>query len=199
MQTPIDRALDAQYTKRWTMVGADMDNNVATHSFNVALIAMDIRKRMSYDRAVTEMELCYFAVIHDIKEVYTGDIPTPTKMKMRASGFDPDTFDPDIPEEKQPSPDAASILKAADLIDNYVFIFGHGTGTRARTVAAEASRRLGEYLDAAHPDLRQAAAATLDYVMERKSEHIEERERFAQNRQRLDCTRRFTENIRIVD
>ena len=94
MQTPIDRALDAQYIKRWALVGTVIDNNVAVHSFNVALIAMDIRKRMSYDRAVSEMELCYFAVLHDMREVYTGDIPTPTKEKMKQAGFDPENFDP---------------------------------------------------------------------------------------------------------
>ena len=77
MITPIDKLMDLHYTQRWTLVGTNKESTVASHSFNVAMIAMDIRKRMFNTSDASEMEVCFFALIHDVKETYTGDMPTP--------------------------------------------------------------------------------------------------------------------------
>lgn len=194
MITPIDRLMDAQYCQRWSMVGTVIPSNVAVHSFNVAMIAMEIRKRMMNTIHFSEMEVCYFALIHDVKEVYTGDIPTPTKTKMRAAGFDPESFDPGVPDEMEPSPRVRQIVKMADLIDNAYFISRHGTGTRATTATAEVSRRLSDALAGADSDLLQAARATIDYIEERSSEQEDERRRLETEYQKLREMREFSRN-----
>lgn len=198
LKTPVDRMLDAQYTKRWSLVGTDTENTVATHSFNVAVIAMAIRRKMFNTLHISEADVCYFALLHDIKEVYTGDIPTPTKVKMRAAGFDPETFDPEVPDENQPPPEIKAIIKLADLIDNSIFIAEHGTGTRARVAAAEVSRRLADALDGAPTDLQVAARWVLKYIQERRSESPEERRRFAEDNERFRQVSQIAKQTRAV-
>lgn len=190
LKTPVDRLMDAQHTKRWSLVGTTIENTVATHSFNVAVLAMAIRRKMMNTNHISESELCFFALMHDIKEVYTGDIPTPTKNKMKDAGFDPENFDPEVPDERQPPPEMKAIIRLADLIDNYLFIAEHGQGTRARSAAAEVSSRLGRAIGGAPSDLQQAAQWVLEYVKGRHSEQPEERTRIAEDSQR---TRAFAE------
>lgn len=185
MKTPIDKLMDAQYLTRWSMVGTDKEQNVAAHSFNVAMLAMEIRKRMFNTIAISEQEVCYYALIHDVREVYTGDIPTPTKAKMKAMGFDPDGIDPDCPDEAEPTATVAQIVRAADLIDCYVFIAEHAVGTRGRGAISEVSGRLREYLAGISEDMRRAAVETMSYVQQRKSESDEERRRFKEDRERF--------------
>lgn len=184
LKTPVDRLMDAQHTKRWSLVGTTVENTVATHSFNVAVLAMAIRRQMRNTNHISESELCFFALMHDIKEVYTGDIPTPTKNKMKESGFDPENFDPEVPDERQPGIEMKLIIRLADLMDNYLFIAEHGQGTRARSAAAEVSGRLGRAIGEAPSDLQQAAQWVLEYVQGRKSEQPEERKRLAEESQR---------------
>ena len=185
MNTPIDVLTDCGYVKRWSMVGTDKESTVASHSFDVAMIAMDIRSRMFNTADIGERDVCYFALIHDVKESYTGDIPTPTKTGMKLAGFDPDNYNDDqISEEPAPAKIQA-IIKAADLISNYVFISAHGIGTRARVAAAEVGGRLREYLDSASADLRDAATDTMTYIIERGSDADEERKRLEEKRKTM--------------
>lgn len=191
--------MDCAYVKRWTMVGTDKESTVASHSFNVAMLAMAIRSRMFNVPGIDEKTVCYFALIHDVKEAYTGDIPTPTKTGMKLAGFDPDHYNKDHADEPSPVDKVQAIIKAADLIDNYIFISEHGIGTRARAAVDEVGGRLDEYLAGASEDLRRAATETLTYVLTRSSDAIEERERLAQAR---ETSRRFGEGFKpalVVD
>lgn len=184
MKTPIDVLMDCQYVKRWTMVGVSMESTVASHSFGVAMIAMEIRKRMFNTASITEKDVCYYALIHDVKESYTGDIPTPTKTGMKAAGFDPDNYHDDHIGEEPPSGVLIqSIIKAADLIENYVFIKEHATGTRGRCAIVEVDGRLRAYLAGASQDLREAAVRTMYYIIGRGSDAVEERERLKEARE----------------
>lgn len=184
METPIDVLMDCQYVKRWTMVGVDKESTVASHSFGVAMIAMEIRKRMFNTAFFTERDVCYYALIHDVKESYTGDIPTPTKAGMKEAGFDPDNYHEDhIGEESPPGSVIPAIIKAADLIENYIFISEHAIGARGRVAAAEVDGRLWAYLAKASDDLREAALQTLLYITQRSSDAVEERERLKKDRE----------------
>lgn len=184
MNTSIDRALDAQHVKRWSLVATTAESNVASHSFNVAVIAIAIWQRMFNKIGISKEQVCYYALLHDIDEVFTGDIPTPTKQAMRRQGVEPnDLFDgqerADIPNKIR------DIIKMADLIDNYVFISQHGAGVRAAGAAVEVRGRLADALGGASPDLGRAARETLDYIERRKSEDPEERERLERDRETL--------------
>lgn len=70
-----------RYIKRWSLMRNVVTENVAEHSYHVAMlthalctIANDIYgKSMNSEQAVT------LALFHDVTEVITGDIPTPVK------------------------------------------------------------------------------------------------------------------------
>jgi len=188
MNTTIDRALDAQHVKRWSLVATTAESNVASHSFNVAVIAMAIRKKMFNTIHFTDAELCYHALLHDIDEVFTGDIPTPTKQAMRFQGVEPNALF-EGQEVTCPPDHLRAIIKLADLIDNWHFISQHGAGARAAIAAADVRERLVEAIDGAPNDLRQAASWVLDYVENRRSEQPDERKRLEAEAKRL---REFT-------
>lgn len=183
MKTPIDRALDAQFVRRWNLVATSSPNNVASHSFNVAVISMAIKDRMFNTASIDDGELCKFAILHDIDEVYTGDLPTPTKEAIRNKGVEPNNLFMGQGEEEPPSEAIKKIIKMADLIDNYTFIRQYGVGIRSERAADEVGKRLNEAIRNVDSDLSAAARYVLEYIEDRRSETDEERERFERDRE----------------
>lgn len=184
MRTSPDRALDAQHVKRWSLVATTAESTVASHSFNVAVLAMAMCKKMYNTLDIDIKDVCYHAILHDIDEVFTGDIPTPTKVAMREQGVEPNALFSGQ-EVSMPGDKVRAIVKMADLIDNWYFISQHGSGARARVAAAEVRRRLDEAIDGASIDLRDAALWTIDYVENRRSEQPEERKRLEAETEKL--------------
>lgn len=185
---PIDKLLDCQHVKRWTLVATTAQSTVASHSFCVAMIAMAIRREMRNTNHFSEQEVCFYALMHDVDESETGDMPTPTKMAIRAAGVEPNDLFPTQQMTEKASEEVLAIIKMADLIENYVFIYEHGVGTRARAAVAEVHGRLSRAIADARPDLSQAAARVLAHIIERKSDTDEERKHAAERSERYRQT-----------
>jgi hypothetical protein len=81
--------------------------SLAEHSFNVAHIGMAICKLLPAP-ANWYGEVAKVALIHDIDEVLTGDMPTPAKNKAK--------YDFNV------AITPAVVVKMADIIDAYTFI-----------------------------------------------------------------------------
>lgn len=192
---PIDKLLDCQHVKRWTLIATTAQSTVASHSFNVAMIAMDIWRRM-YVKHGTIQDVCFFALIHDVDESETGDIPTPTKTAMRNNDVDPNGLFLTQGLCPEPPDEIRKIVKLADLIDNYTFVAEHGAGGRGRGAVAEVHGRLARAIGGASPDLRRAANDTLSYILSRASDTDEERKRIAEDGERY---RQVTEFASVVD
>jgi 5'-deoxynucleotidase len=115
--------------------------NVAEHSFHVALIAHALGSiaREIFNRDINPDEAVTYALFHDATEVFTGDIPTPVKhhnprilanfREIEAMAADrllatvpaelQDSYRP-LLSRKPANPELEKLLKAADLLDAYL-------------------------------------------------------------------------------
>lgn len=130
-----------QYIERWSLMRSTTPENVAEHSYHVALIAHTLGSiaREIFKRDINPDEAVTYALFHDATEVFTGDIPTPVKhhnphilanfreiedlAAQRLLATVPealqDTYRP-LLDRKPANPELAQILKAADLLDAYL-------------------------------------------------------------------------------
>lgn len=65
---------------RWTIVRVNHRQNVAEHSFFVALYAFEIAKFLQWEGDYERLAL--HALTHDLDEIVTGDINSPTKQSL---------------------------------------------------------------------------------------------------------------------
>jgi 5'-deoxynucleotidase len=130
-----------RYIERWSLMRNVVRENVAEHSFHVAVLAhaLGTIARDEYGKTIDPAALAVQALFHDATEVFTGDIPTPVKhhnrellhnfreierlAAERLVGLVPDKLrDAYAPllEGKSSSTEEARYVKAADLLDAYL-------------------------------------------------------------------------------
>jgi hypothetical protein len=117
--------------KRWHMIDTTRQQTLAEHSANVALLAMTIAKTAPVNTFDTHTVVGAAALVHDIPEAFTGDVPTHTKRHI-------DSLD-DLEEIVTPkelsipaSPATIALIKLCDLADGIRFIRLHGVDLTAR-------------------------------------------------------------------
>lgn len=130
---------------RWGIVRVSRAQSVAEHIFRVLVIVRAILGASKFDPDVRAscMEL---ALVHDIVEARSGDIPTPWKTKgdrerertetKRLTGFSEDT-----------KPVAVAVVELADLAECVIFLHHHGIGEHANAVRRSIARRLSDAVD----------------------------------------------------
>lgn len=184
--------------ERWSLMRNVVKENVAEHSFHVALlthvlctIANEIfGKSVDTDRAVS------LALFHDATETFTGDIPTPVKhhnakilsnfreiehmaaerlLDMLPAALKR-AYEPLIvPAKKTASPQAGELIryvKAADLLDAYLkCVTELSAGNREFTVA---KRQIGQSIERLNmPEVRyflEHLAPSLEKTLDELSE-----------------------------
>ncbi len=144
MKTPLHMILDLQHVSRWHMTGVLKQDNVASHSFRVAVIAMaiaeDYQKTCDAPFGNLEMGVCYYAIKHDMEEAWTGDIPSDVKHAVEShvgtkvvnvvSGKK-------YVEEESDNCYINNIIKIADTMDNYLYIKEFAMGDRSNSIVNE--------------------------------------------------------------
>jgi len=139
--------------KRWGIVDTPKEQDVAQHSFNVAHIARELVKRMVEIVDITpEAEpfimslVLQWALMHDLSEVFTGDVPTPFKnsLNREETAWESETvlgFKDRIP--KGVKYEVLMIVKVADILEARKFLTPH-TNIQQYHVLQELEKRFEE-------------------------------------------------------
>ena len=107
--------------KRWSIVEMSRPQSVAEHSYNVAIIAMNIAKRHGAVLRCIEGGLLGWALMHDLTELVTGDVPTPHKSRLLRPEAEKEMFPKFVNCKDGTSQLTREIVKVADLLDAYQF------------------------------------------------------------------------------
>jgi 5'-deoxynucleotidase len=164
-----------QYIDRWSLMRNNYRENVAEHTFHVALLAHALCTiaRDVYKKAVPVEQVVAAAMFHDAAEVMTGDIPTPVKHQNpeilrnfrdiermaaeRLLNMIPDPLRASYTEVLQADEEIYRWVKAADRLDAYLkCTFEVLTGNREFLAARD------EYASV----LRHMQMPELDYFLE---------------------------------
>ena len=134
----VNERLRASHVKRWHIVNTIRTQNVAEHSFNVAIIADELQHRLieafgtdilppvyHRDRMLWERDVLMIALTHDLDEVFTGDIPASVKPRKE---WQPVNIRTDLT--------ASLVVKIADIVEMYDFITEHYVGRHGKKVQA---------------------------------------------------------------
>lgn len=142
----INDMLRAQYVKRFHIVHTLKHQSVAEHSFNVAMIAREIAIEFGLFGAAVE-EVMLIALCHDLDEVITGDIPTPTKERAKAGGVNLNDNGIEVPY-KAVLEDHKLIVKVADYMEAIWFLDDNGIGDHAQEVQLNIIGKMDQFIDA---------------------------------------------------
>lgn len=172
--------LRASYTKRWTIINTSRQQTIAEHSFNVSMIASRLATLFQWNGAMhysDMLRLQSWALLHDIVEIYTGDMPTPFKRALEKHGANILAAEEEFLKEyggmaRDAEEDVYGVIvKFADLLEAIWFLKDHGIGHHAERVLSGLYDNLYDMVDryeAAYPDLRIRKGVTLI----RKEMHI---------------------------
>ena len=167
----INDMLRAQYVKRFHIVHTVKHQSIAEHSFNVAMIAREISVRFGRSEAAINMAVLA-AIYHDLDEVITGDIPTPTKDRAKAGGVDLNDNGIKVPYRWDSIKAVREVVKAADYIEAAWFLKENGVGRHADSVKEDIVNKMTEYFqvtfnesEMAHIDDVCAAILAADFTI----------------------------------
>jgi 5'-deoxynucleotidase len=130
--------------KRWVTIKTLRDQNVAEHSFAVAVIVMELWQRLKLREMdiPTALETITWALFHDGPEVLTGDIDGKFKrdfpvVKKAIAEAEADAFPWYRDTIDGISVLAVALVKLADKMESIAFIRQWGLGARADDVRRE--------------------------------------------------------------
>lgn len=127
----IEAVMRMHSVKRWHMIDTTRNQNLAEHSANVAMLAMTIALTAPLQFFDSPYVIAAAALVHDLPEAFTGDIPTHTKphlfgLEELEDVVFPFMFRVKISERSQ------GLLKLCDIADGIRFIRLHGVDGTAK-------------------------------------------------------------------
>lgn len=141
----IQDILRASSVTRWHIVATSREQNLAEHSFNVAMISRAICKELGIDDTTATK----LALEHDLDEIIYGDIPSHTKKKL---GINPPYKAP------QRDIDSCIIVRVADLLDAVLFIKRYHTDRHGIEVWHMLEGQWLDSMESIGPSWRDAAS-----------------------------------------
>lgn len=128
----VETVMRLHAVKRWHMIDTTRQQTLAEHSANVALLAMMIAMTSPIFLFNTGPIVAAAALVHDIPEAFTGDIPTHTKKHLTGLDNLEESVTHPIFAPMNISAATALLIKICDLADGIRFIRLHGVDLTAR-------------------------------------------------------------------
>lgn len=164
-----------RYIERWSLMRNTYKENVAEHSYHVAVLTHAICTIANevFGKNVSTEQAVMLALFHDATEVFTGDIPTPVKhhssgmlnnfreieqlASARLLEMIPDhlkeIYKPLVTGKRDTSNELRRYVKAADLLDAYLkCVTELSAGNREFAVAKEQIRHTLDELNLPEAD-----------------------------------------------
>jgi 5'-deoxynucleotidase YfbR-like HD superfamily hydrolase len=162
----INDILRASGVNRWHIVRTVRDQSLAEHTFDVVMIARAIAKIAGVD----DYEIIKAALLHDLDEIVTGDIPTPTKDRARDNGWELNDLYKSV-TGRELSPDESLIIRLADKMADLHWLWLHALGPHSNKVYEIMADNYNNYVrsDQIPDNIREAA---LDVQMQMLSEEF---------------------------
>jgi hypothetical protein len=128
----IEAAIRFSEVTRWHMIRTNRHQSLAEHSANVALLAMHIARTSPGMFFESSDSIAAAALVHDIEEVFTADIPTPIKRHLTGLSELEQTLRPKTLYPVQINDQDKELIKICDLADALRFLRVHGNGQVAK-------------------------------------------------------------------
>lgn len=117
--------------KRWHMIDTTRQQTIAEHSANVALLAYMLAKTAPGMFFGPAAEFAMLGLLHDLGEVFTGDVPTHTKRHILGLDQLEEQVLP-VLFEYRADINSRLLIKLCDLADGIRFIRLHGVDLTAQ-------------------------------------------------------------------
>jgi 5'-deoxynucleotidase YfbR-like HD superfamily hydrolase len=145
--------LRLSFVDRFQTVSISRRQSVAEHSFNVAVIAGQIAKRM---KSVPVTTIMAYAVTHDLEEAILGDIPSPTKVRLQQAGLNYSKAKRKIIDDDLIDKGVKIVVKAADQIEMLYYFAQYGNGNHYEIRLKSMEEIYSEWKTHQHKDLQRA-------------------------------------------
>ncbi len=128
----IESVMRLQAVKRWHMLDTTRTQNLAEHSANVAVLAAMIAFTAPNFWFDSHTSIAMAALVHDIAEAFTGDIPSHAKKLLPSvKELEDSVVHPTFKLGLEISDRSKALIKLCDLADGIRFIRLHGVDMTA--------------------------------------------------------------------
>jgi hypothetical protein len=128
----IESVMRLQAVKRWHMIDTTRTQNLAEHSANVAVLAAMIAFTAPSFWFDDHSAIAMAALVHDIAEAFTGDIPSHTKRYLSdVKELEQSVIHPVFKLGITINDHSKALIKLCDLADGVRFIRLHGVDMTA--------------------------------------------------------------------
>lgn len=144
----VEAVMRLQAVKRWHMIETTRTQTLAEHSANVAALAFLVARTCPGMHFGDACNVATYGLVHDMPEVFIGDIPTHSKRWLRKEDLDraeaivtPMVF---LRPALQSDNSVKLLVKICDLVDGIRFIRIHGCDITSRHAQQGLERQLEE-------------------------------------------------------
>jgi hypothetical protein len=148
----VETVMRLHSVKRWHMIDTTRQQTLAEHSANVALLALVVSRTAPINYFDTFAAVAAYALVHDVAESFTGDIPTHTKREISGVA-DLEEMVTHVAFDIRVNANTRRLVKLCDLADGIRFIRLHGVDLTAEHAKEGLEEQLLEKFTDAERDL----------------------------------------------